>query len=193
MSSNNALVRFTPPTFAAKTYPITNLSRRWEIIHALSNDPLYDRLEANLSLSGMQPFHGHSRESKTNSTNHRIAKNDLEKEHAVASATHDELDHYQLIISRYMEDEDYGYLEAVRSKVDTLHDLASAISDRLSDLFSVEQILFNNNPDREAFPEEFCDAVETAKEFNSQARGGMLHFHAISRIMSSMMVVRTGP
>ena len=178
MSSNNALVRSTPPSFVAKTYNITSLNRRVEIIHALANDPLYDRLNANLQLNGIPAFHGHSRDSKTNPINHRIAQNDIKKEHMIAVATHNELDHYKQIISRYMEDESFEYLKCIKMKVDTIHDLSLVIAHRLSDLFSIEKLLYINNPSRENLPEAFCDAVEAAKHFNSQARGGMLHYHA---------------
>ena len=144
----------------------------------LQQDPLYDRLKATLKLSGMQPFHGSSRKSKTHQVNHKKAKVDIKKEHAVSAATHDELEHYKQILSRYMEDQEYTFLASAKMKVEILNDLSCTITNRLNDLFAIEQILYNDNPNREDFPDEFCDAVAAAKDLNAEARGGMLHFHA---------------
>ena len=178
MSSYNALVRFPPPNFRAKTYSITSESRRVEVIRELAQDPLYDRLHANMKLSGMPLFHGHSRESKTVLHNHKRAKADLKKEHTIAAVTQDELNHYKKIITKYIKDEEYTYLQAIKSRVETLHNLSLTIANRFGDLFTIEEMLCSDNPDGENLPEVFCNAVKAAKEFNSQARGGMLTYHA---------------
>ena len=178
MSSSNAMIESNPMTFIAKTYNITSLSQRKEVIHALAQDPLYDRLNANMQLSGMPPFHGNSRGSKTHSVNHKMAKIDIKKEHTIAATTHEELGHYQRIIDRYLQDDDYAYLACIKAKIEVLNDVSCRITHRLGDLYAIESILYNDNPDRDDLPEEFCSAVEAAKCFNSQTRGGMLNYHA---------------
>ena len=178
MSPSQLSRNSSPLPFVAKTYKLNSLSTRGDIHKALADDPVLDHWKAMRNLNNIPDFHKHQRHTKTITNRHDEARIEVEKEHDTATTIRVEFVSYQRILQHYMKRKGRSHLEDLHSKFEALIQLLNVIVDRLEDLRSIEEMLYVDNPDLERLPKSFCKTLEVARDFDANAFGAMLHYHA---------------